>query len=73
MLRHFHDDGIALVAFCSRNDDQLVSVGLDTNHRVAVWAWGAKTVLASGIGSKEKALAVAFHENGMEVVRTNNT
>ncbi|OQR83272.1 microtubule-associated protein [Achlya hypogyna] len=68
ILRQFHDDGIALLAFANRYDSQLVSVGLDVNHRIAIWDWQAKTVIASGIGSTNKALAVAMHDNGHEVV-----
>ncbi|RHY00831.1 hypothetical protein DYB30_001110 [Aphanomyces astaci] len=68
LLSQFHDTGIALLTFSNRNDLRLVSVGLDENHRIAVWDWSAKTVLASGIGSTQKALAVALHDNGSELV-----
>ncbi|KDO20459.1 hypothetical protein SPRG_14331 [Saprolegnia parasitica CBS 223.65] len=68
ILSQFHDDGIALLAFAQRYDTQLVSVGLDPNHRIAVWDWPSKSVVASGIGSTRKALAVAIHDNGQEVV-----
>ncbi|ETW00430.1 hypothetical protein, variant [Aphanomyces invadans] len=68
LLSQFHDTGIGLLAFSNRTDVRLVSVGLDENHRIAVWNWSAKTVLASGIGSTQKALAVALHDNGSELV-----
>ncbi|KAH9120424.1 hypothetical protein LEN26_011110 [Aphanomyces euteiches] len=68
LLTKFHDVGVALVAFSSRMESRLVSVGLDPNHRIAVWDWSSKSVVASGIGSTKKALAVALHDNGSEMV-----
>ena len=65
-LRPFHTRAVTLVSFAA-NGSQLVSVGQDNNHTVAVWrtdtgTWADARMQANGMGGQHKLLFCQFLE-----------
>ena len=60
ILSGFHKRGVPLLAFSSGKGDKLVSVGLDNDFSIAVYAWKENHLIASCKSSKNKVLCVDF-------------
>jgi hypothetical protein len=59
VLAGLHKRGVSLLAF-SNDGNLLATVGLDGDHCVAVYDWRTQALVASGKGSKEKCMALAW-------------
>ncbi|KAM9364927.1 echinoderm microtubule-associated protein-like 6 [Pholidichthys leucotaenia] len=57
LLRGFHHRGVCALDF-SADGKNLVSVGLDDRHAIAIWDWKRGEKLATARGHKEKILVV---------------
>eukprot|EP00735_Rhodelphis_limneticus_P013833 TRINITY_DN778_c0_g1::TRINITY_DN778_c0_g1_i1::g.18392::m.18392 TRINITY_DN778_c0_g1::TRINITY_DN778_c0_g1_i1::g.18392 ORF type:complete len:868 (+),score=361.39,sp/Q05BC3/EMAL1_MOUSE/34.07/6e-133,WD40/PF00400.27/0.14,WD40/PF00400.27/0.00013,WD40/PF00400.27/3.4,WD40/PF00400.27/1.3,WD40/PF00400.27/0.0074,WD40/PF00400.27/1.2e+03,WD40/PF00400.27/0.56,WD40/PF00400.27/0.00013,WD40/PF00400.27/0.003,WD40/PF00400.27/9.9e-06,HELP/PF03451.9/3.3e-16,HELP/PF03451.9/3.9e+03,Cytochrom_D1/PF02239.11/1.9e+02,Cytoc len=63
----FHDHGINCLAF-SHDGKLIASVGMDTDHSTAIWAWETEKLIASSKGGPDKVYGVAFNPTNGSVV-----
>ena len=68
ILKGFHKRGVPLLAFSSGKGDKLVSVGLDNDFSIAVYAWAENHLVATCKSSKSKVLCVEFGSNPNEII-----
>ena len=67
-MQGFHKRGVPLLAFSGGKGDKLVSVGLDNDFSIAVYAWQENHLIASCKSAKTKVLCVEFGRDDQSVI-----
>ena len=68
IMQGFHKRGVPLLAFSGGKGDKLVSVGLDNDFSIAVYAWQENHLIASCKSAKTKVLCVEFGRDDQSVI-----
>ena len=71
ILEGYHRRGIAHVAF-NPDGTQLVTVGMDSFHSIAVYNWRSNTIIAETRGIQMKSLWIDFNPSGTQLVQCGN-
>ena len=67
VLKGFHERGVTNLSF-NGDSTQLITVGLDDAHSVALYEWRSGTKIASDKGSQDKIFNVQFNPHAPEFV-----
>jgi len=71
VLQGFHRRGIAHIAF-SPDGTQLVSVGMDKFHTIAVYDWQSQSIIAHTRGLQMKSFHIDFSPSGKQLIQCGN-